>query len=439
MHVIMVKNIVRYLVEHGADINKGDGSTPLHLACEKGHKNIVKYLVEHGADINNKGERCGWTPLQYACYYGNENIAKYLIEHGADINKTNNYGSTPLHFACEKGHKNIVKYLVEHGADINKTDDKHKPPLFYAYENGHYYIVRYLIEHGADSTSVSAEAIADITKPLFSTSASITTTTTTTTKTASKPAATIVAPTVTPATEPPTISALRNKTMEEILNKWTTELNHYHTEFQKIAINVGKWDQMIIRNGAQIYNLNSQIEEIEKIQNEIDTNLEYIDNQQTELNSILSEYEKKIILLVDNSNNDLGGKLNPADKERESAYNTAENLSKQLDDLDYTLSDMIKEINNTKDRTEGEDDDENTINHIVKILNGHLRSLQWIDQSTTELGLQIQELSRLNDTATAEQERIQKLTKRTLHNDFGFDTSYSRFGNRSSPPKKKSI
>jgi len=54
--------------------------------------------------------------------------------------------------------------------------------------------------------------------------------------------------------------------------------------------------------------LNSQIEETEKIQKEIDTNLEYIENQQTELSSILSEYEKKIIPLVDNSNNDPRGK-----------------------------------------------------------------------------------------------------------------------------------
>jgi nuclear pore complex protein Nup62 len=224
--------------------------------------------------------------------------------------------------------------------------------------------------------------------------------------------------------------------MEDILNKWTTELNRYHTEFQRVAVDVGKWDQMIIQNGAQIYNLNSQIEETEKIQKEIDTNLEYIENQQKELNSILDEYDKKIRPLVEGSANDPRGKMNPADEERESAYNTAENLNKQLDDLGNTLSDMIKEINSTKG-AEDDDDDENTIGQIVKILNRHLCSLQWIDQSTTELGLQIQELSRLNDTATIEQERIQKLTKRTSHNGFGFDNTYSRFGNTT--PNKNSL
>jgi len=48
-----------------------------------GIKNIVKYLFEHGADINKKC-RDGATPLFNACYIGNENIIKYLVELGAD-------------------------------------------------------------------------------------------------------------------------------------------------------------------------------------------------------------------------------------------------------------------------------------------------------------------------------------------------------------------
>ena len=46
----------------------------------------VKYLVEHGADVN-KENRNGETPLFSACIKGNEAIVKYLMEHGADIHK----------------------------------------------------------------------------------------------------------------------------------------------------------------------------------------------------------------------------------------------------------------------------------------------------------------------------------------------------------------
>jgi len=41
-------------VENGADINKknnNNGTTPLHITCEKGHIEVLKYLVENGADI----------------------------------------------------------------------------------------------------------------------------------------------------------------------------------------------------------------------------------------------------------------------------------------------------------------------------------------------------------------------------------------------------
>ncbi|KAG4083869.1 ankyrin [Neocallimastix lanati (nom. inval.)] len=117
------ENIVKYLVEHEADINKetDNGQTPLFDACRKENENIVKYLVEHGADINKETNN-GKTPLFYACRKENENIVKYLVEHEADINKETDNGETPLFYACESGNENIVKYLVEHGADINKED-----------------------------------------------------------------------------------------------------------------------------------------------------------------------------------------------------------------------------------------------------------------------------------------------------------------------------
>ena len=33
-----------------------DGSTPLHLACEKGHKEVALMLIEHGASAADKDE-----------------------------------------------------------------------------------------------------------------------------------------------------------------------------------------------------------------------------------------------------------------------------------------------------------------------------------------------------------------------------------------------
>ena len=68
---------MKYLIEHGADINKENnfGEIPLFISCEKGNVDIVKYLVEHGADVNKKNDK-GETLWFSACRIGNEAIIK---------------------------------------------------------------------------------------------------------------------------------------------------------------------------------------------------------------------------------------------------------------------------------------------------------------------------------------------------------------------------
>ncbi|KAJ3119428.1 anterior pharynx defective 1 [Nowakowskiella sp. JEL0407] len=48
------------------------------------------------------------------------------------------------------------------------------------------------------------------------------------------------------------ISTLKNKTMEEILNKWTSELDMYSKDFHRVAVQVSQWDEVLLRNGDQV-------------------------------------------------------------------------------------------------------------------------------------------------------------------------------------------
>lgn len=77
---------------------------PHYFACTKGFIDVVKYLVEYGADIN-KETKDGISPLSIACSNGDQEIIKYLVEHGANIN---NYGITPLFATCGKGDRKSV-------------------------------------------------------------------------------------------------------------------------------------------------------------------------------------------------------------------------------------------------------------------------------------------------------------------------------------------
>lgn len=73
------------LIKYGADVNLLDEayqSTPLGLAARWGHHEMVKYLLEQGADPNKAG--ASWsTPLAWAKKKGFAGIEEMLIKAGA--------------------------------------------------------------------------------------------------------------------------------------------------------------------------------------------------------------------------------------------------------------------------------------------------------------------------------------------------------------------
>ena len=47
------KDIVEYLVSHGANVNipNNNKETPLHIACDNHYFHIVTYLISHGTNV----------------------------------------------------------------------------------------------------------------------------------------------------------------------------------------------------------------------------------------------------------------------------------------------------------------------------------------------------------------------------------------------------
>lgn len=66
-------------------------------------------------------------------------------------------------------------------------------------------------------------------------------------------AASAAAPSTTgPVVAIPPPSMLRGKTLEEIVNRWTTELETNVREFNKFAAEVAVWDRALIENGNNV-------------------------------------------------------------------------------------------------------------------------------------------------------------------------------------------
>ena len=101
----------------------------LHLAVFEGDVNVVRALLEAGADPNIEDER-GTMPL-YLAELGSE-LFIVLLEGGADPNIKYESGATPLHLAVFEGDVNVVRALLEAGADPNVQDQGGAVPLHLA-------------------------------------------------------------------------------------------------------------------------------------------------------------------------------------------------------------------------------------------------------------------------------------------------------------------
>jgi len=115
--------IVRYLIIHGADVNKrvAAGTTALNEASFWGHIETVRVLLGAKADVNSAKDN-GYTPLLSAASRGHVFIVKLLIAAGADVDyQTKKGGLTALHLASSAGYQNVVKVLLAAGA---RTDIK---------------------------------------------------------------------------------------------------------------------------------------------------------------------------------------------------------------------------------------------------------------------------------------------------------------------------
>lgn len=135
-------DIVKLLIDYGANVNSlsDTGSTPLRSVCflckdddlshldeandsldlfntastSDKYMDIVKLLVENGADVakpNFNGGTCLINSLH------NYQLTQYILDHGADVNSSDHQSKTALHYAIQDGRLEVVKLLLSHGAD----------------------------------------------------------------------------------------------------------------------------------------------------------------------------------------------------------------------------------------------------------------------------------------------------------------------------------
>ncbi|XP_041131225.1 E3 ubiquitin-protein ligase HECTD1 isoform X2 [Polyodon spathula] len=114
------------------------GQTLLNWASAFGTQEMVEFLCERGADVN-RGQRS--SSLHYAACFGRPQVAKTLLRHGANPDLRDEDGKTPLDKARERGHSEVVAILQSPGdwmcpvkgdekkkKDVNKEEEETNEP-----------------------------------------------------------------------------------------------------------------------------------------------------------------------------------------------------------------------------------------------------------------------------------------------------------------------
>jgi ankyrin repeat protein len=189
------EDIVRSLLDVGADTSIGSGETLLNCAARNRHDAIVDILLQHqtptklGEFPSEKKERAqqllgasikgdqklakrllelgvdvdardpdGGTALQWAAWYGYSGIVATLLDYGADVNAADQTsGRRALHEAAEHGHLEVLKILLVRGAEVDARDRWSWTPLHRAANQGGWRVVEVLLQHGADVNAKTSD------------------------------------------------------------------------------------------------------------------------------------------------------------------------------------------------------------------------------------------------------------------------------------------
>lgn len=178
------ESFVRILVDEGWNLNNGNCSLPLHLACKIGNRPLVELLLKHGASAMQKSGMCypGYhIPIQhvpsrfhfletdiYACDASHELPVMYAIQYDrVDVlkslmeSKAMTYYVWPcnlqlLHYACKFGAYNSICYLMDLCPnELNVADEYGMTPFLYSVQWGKRFI-SLLADGGANALAINS-------------------------------------------------------------------------------------------------------------------------------------------------------------------------------------------------------------------------------------------------------------------------------------------
>lgn len=183
---------------------------------------------------------------------------------------------------------------------------------------------------------------------------------------------------------------IKNKSVEEILSQWSTDLDRHVSSFLDQTLLLQQWDEQLLSNADAISAIQQQAADIQSKQAAINRAIDVCDTQQKELNAHLTQLEATLDTLPPNTAAD-------DDISRRETYQLAEEVDAHLSTLSSTLGHTIATLNERVGGVKGRgavgggsvveagSGGSGLMGQLTDILNVHLQSLQWLEAEAASM------------------------------------------------------
>lgn len=141
--------MLRVFLKHGYRLENKDakGNTALIQTVGIPNWESAEILIRAGANVNVGDSEHQFTPLMVAAFLNEIDLMKLIIKKGGDVNaksSARSCNSTALQVAAGEGHLDAVKILIEAGADVNYKSTDGLSAEEIARKKGHTAVAEYI-------------------------------------------------------------------------------------------------------------------------------------------------------------------------------------------------------------------------------------------------------------------------------------------------------
>ncbi|VBB31960.1 unnamed protein product, partial [Acanthocheilonema viteae] len=225
--------------------------------------------------------------------------------------------------------------------------------------------------HPSKTTAVTLPAIASI----------LTATTTASTIASSALASAVPAATAITSDKPITFAQL-----EQLINRLTLDVETQQRVFMSQVLELNAFDRVLRENQQKVLDVSEEIKQLEEEKDRFLHAVDFISQQQTELEALVVDLEKALGLSDWTEMTPIGlpdpGVATHADLQRQAMLQLQLQIDAQLKQADDDISDIIEQVKELQRTSVGIDDQAETADQIAQILRRQLDALQWIDEQS---------------------------------------------------------